>query len=108
MKKFVALLTVALFLTACGTKGPSEEELRQQLNAATQIGQAQAIAEIIERSLAQPCQPVNLFNNIDENNRKEVNLINITCEGLGLPDLGTAQVAEEATPETSEAPTDDQ
>ena len=83
--KITALFLTAFTLSAC--MGDSEEELNQKLNQAAQVGQAQAIAQIIERSMAEPCQPINLFNNIDENNKKEVNLINVACESLNLPEI---------------------
>ena len=101
-----ALVLTAVTLAACGGKGgSSDEELNQQLNTAAQVGQAQAIAQIIERAMADPCQPINLFNNIDENNKKEVNLINIACESLNLPEIPAAAEAPENT-ETPAEPTE--
>jgi len=94
--KFLGLSAVALTLVACGDDTP-DEEMQAKLNQAAQVGQAQAIAQIIERTSAEPCQPINLFNNIDENNKKEVNLINIACENLDLPEIPAAEEATEGT-----------
>lgn len=96
--KILALLMTAATLTAC-MGGDSDEELNQKLNQAAQVGQAQAIAQIIERAVAQPCQPINLFNNIDENNKKEVNLINVSCESLNLPEIPTQSAPAQPEPE---------
>ena len=98
--KFAALALALLTITACSSDKEmagdmSEEALNQQLAQAAQIGQAQAIAEIIERTITQPCQPINLFNNIDEGNKKEVNLINIACENLDLPEMPAAPAADD-------------
>lgn len=110
--QYTALLVLPLTLAACSVGGPSEEELQEQMAAAAQIGQAQAIATIIDRSIAEPCQPINLYNNVDEANKKEVNLINVACESLNLPDIPattepaaeaqTAENAAEAAPETTD------
>jgi len=97
--KILALLLATVTLAACGGDDASEEEM-QQLAQAAQIGQAQAIAQIIDRAMTEPCQPVNLFNNLDENNKKEVNLINVACESLDLPEIP----ATEAAPETEATP----
>lgn len=93
--KLSALILTALTLTAC-MGGESDEELNEKLNQAARVGQAQAIAQIIERAMAEPCQPINLFNNIDEENKKEVNLINVSCESLNLPEI-PAEPAETQT-----------
>ena len=98
--KYAFVLALPLVLAACSTDKETDEERQQQLATAAQIGQAQAIAEIIERSMAQPCQPVNLFNNVDENNKKEVNLINVACESLNLPEISETDEAETSAEET--------
>ena len=96
--KLSALLLATVALAACDDA--DEAEKQQQMAQAAQIGQAQAIAEIIERANAEPCQPINLFNNLYENNKKEVNLINIACENLDLPEIPAAEeAAAEATTE---------
>lgn len=102
--KISALILSAVTLTACMGGEKDSAELNQQLNQAAQVGQAQAIAQIIERASVEPCQPINLFNNVDENNKIEVNLINIACESLDLPEIPTPVEPEPATPE--EAPTE--
>lgn len=99
--KLSALILATLTLAACG--GADEEEMQQQMAQAAQIGQAQAIAEIIERANTEPCQPINLFNNLDENDKKEVNLINIACESLDLPQIPAATEAAAETEVTEEA-----
>jgi len=105
--KIIALMLATITLAACGGSddAPSEAEMQQQMAVAAQIGQAQAIAEIIERSMTEPCQPINLFNNQDENNPKEVNLINIACESLDLPEI-PAPTENTEVEETPEAPTE--
>jgi len=100
--KLSALLLATVTLAACGgSEAPNEAEMQQQMAQAAQIGQAQAIAEIIERAGAEPCQPINLFNNLDENNKKEVNLINVACESLDLPEIPatTEAASETGTPD---------
>jgi hypothetical protein len=92
--KLSALLLTTVVLAACGTDGaPDEAEMQQQMAQAAQIGQAQAIAQIIDRAMTEPCQPINLFNNLDEANLKEVNLINVACESLDLPAIPPTQEA---------------
>ncbi|NCP67759.1 hypothetical protein GW777_05980 [Candidatus Peregrinibacteria bacterium] len=96
--KLSALLLTTVLLAACGSdNAPDEAEMQQQMAQAAQIGQAQAIAQIIDRAMAEPCQPINLFNNLDEANKKEVNLINVACESLDLPEI----------PATTDTATDD-
>lgn len=107
MVKLSALALAALTLTACMEDdkhdNDNQAEMDTKLEQAAQIGQAQAIAQIIERTMAEPCQPINLFNNIDENNRKEVNLINVACESLDLPEIPAAEAeAETEATETTE------
>lgn len=106
LKLSVLLLTTAL-LAACGTDktpDPDQADLQQQMAQAAQIGQAQTIAQIIDRAMAEPCQPINLFNNLDENNKKEVNLINVACESLNLPEIPATEIQEDVskTPPTEE------
>ncbi len=99
-----ALLLTTLSLAACGSNdAPDEAKMQQQMAQAAQIGQAQAIAEIIERANAEPCQPINLFNNLDENNKKEVNLINIACESLDIPEIPAEEEATVEADATEEA-----
>ena len=108
MTKIMVLLLATVALAACGSGDaePNEAELQQQLAVAAQIGQAQAIAEIIERSMAEPCQPINLFNNQDPENLKEVNLINIACESLDLPKIPAAPAEGAEAPVETEAVTE--
>lgn len=95
--KLSALLLTIVLLAACGgSDAPDEAALQQQMAQAAQIGQAQAIAQIIDRAMAEPCQPINLFNNLDENNMKEVNLINVACESLDLPEIPPTQTGAPA------------
>ncbi len=91
MKNFItfcSLIIVALAITACKDgKHRNDEVDKQTIEAALRTGQAQAISEIIARAKNAPCQPVNLFNHLDENNKVEVNLINVECEALELPEI---------------------
>ncbi len=105
--KLSALLLTTVLLAACGgTDAPDEAEMQQQMAQAAQIGQAQAIAQIIDRAMAEPCQPINLFNNLDEENKKEVNLINIACESLDLPEIPATEPEAVEAPTAEEAPTE--
>lgn len=106
--KIMALLLATVALAACDDdKSEVSEETQAQLEQAAQIGQAQAIAQIIERAMTEPCQPINLFNNIDENNKKEVNLINIACESLDIPQIPEPEESnEDLDTETEEANTE--
>jgi len=54
---------------------------------AAKTGQILTIVQVVDQAIANPCRAINLFNKADENNPKEVNLINVTCEGLNLPDI---------------------
>lgn len=103
----MALTLATVTLAACGNNkpAPTEAETQKQMAVAAQVGQAQAIAEIIDRSMAEPCQPINLFNKQDEKNPKEVNLINIACESLDLPDI-PAPTENTKAEEAPEAPTE--
>ncbi len=58
---------------------------------ALKVGQLATVVEIIERGLTNPCQTIYLYNKSDEANPREVNLINVTCEGLNLPDINEAR-----------------
>jgi len=58
-------------------------------------GQFATIVQVVNQALEAPCQTINLYNKSDEANPKEVNLINITCEGLNLPDINEAEAIEQ-------------
>lgn len=87
---------VALFVGGYffGAGNASFEPGDPDLEKAVKTGQLATIIQVIEQSIAAPCQTINLFNNADPNNPREVNLINIQCEGLGLPDIEDAETTE--------------
>ena len=64
-------------------------------NNGVQTGQLATIIQVVDQAIATPCQTINLYNNTDENNKKVVDLINITCEGLNLPSIDEAVPAAE-------------
>ena len=88
--KFIKIIFLWLWLislTACNNTKKQEKELAPEVfKKAIQIGEAQAVVKIIQRAQQNPCQPIYLFNYLDDNNKQEVNLINIKCKSLGLPD----------------------
>ena len=57
-------------------------------------GQLATVVQLINQSTTAPCQTINLFNKSNPENQQEVNLINITCEGLNLPDINQAVPAD--------------
>jgi hypothetical protein len=101
--KILFLLLATVTLAACGggetaTNQPAlpttDAEMQQQMALAAQFGQEQAISAIITRTMEQPCQPINLFNNSNPENFMEVNLINVTCEELDLPEIPPTQTGQ--------------
>ncbi len=82
----VSVLGLLLMLTACSQE--QEKAIDPEiLTQATRAGESSAIIKIIQRAETEPCQPIYLFNHLDEDNKQEVNLINIECEALNLPGL---------------------
>jgi len=59
----------------------------QSFDQGVRTGQFATIVQVVDQALSAPCQTINLYNKSDEANPKEVSLINITCEGLSLPDI---------------------
>lgn len=91
------MLAVSLSLIGCG-KGEKSDKVSdiepEILAQVLKTGEAQAIVKLIARAKQSPCQPIYLFNNVDSNNKQEVNLINVACESLNLPKV------ESTNPET--------
>lgn len=106
MKKLLMMslmATTGIALVGCGTGGstPSAEEREAEIQQALQAGSAIAISQIIEQAVKAPCETVYLFNRSDEENPLEVNLINVACEELDLPEIPSPSF-EEAPVEATE------
>lgn len=87
----LSLLVMTLGLTGCSLGGNKAESIEfgpgnPEFEKAVKTGQLATIVQIIEQSLSNPCQTINLYNNADPESPREVNLINIECEGLNFPD----------------------
>lgn len=88
----LSLLVLTLGLTGCSLPGGEKSADVEfgpghpQFEKAVKTGQLATIIQIIEQSMSNPCQTINLYNNADAESPREVNLINIECEGLNFPD----------------------
>lgn len=97
-KSLIASVSLmAVVLTGC-TMPWQEAEIgpgNAAFDQGVAIGQQATVVQLIEQSLENPCQTINLYNRADTENPREVNLINIQCEGLNLPDIEEASEAAE-------------
>jgi len=91
MKKSLMMFAVMVVLgslSACKYDLVSQNDKTKILQSAAQVGQQQTILQIMQQAKAKPCEPINLFNQVDKDNRIEVNLVNIECpkiSGGGAP-----------------------
>ena len=101
--KFIApVLGLLLVIAAFGggyyiadSNATAAEPGNPAFDQGVRTGQLATVVQLINQSTADPCRTINLFNRSDENNQQEVNLINITCEGLNLPDINESTPAEQ-------------
>ena len=96
MKKLMPVLGILLLaLAAFGGYQYGTSQAESAFDNGVQTGQLATIIQVVDQAVAAPCQTINLFNNTDENNKKSVDLINVTCEGLNLPSIDEATPAAE-------------
>ena len=97
MKALTPIIGILLIAAAAfgGYQYGTNQAGQKSFDQGVQTGQLATIIQIVDQAIAAPCQTINLFNRTDEANPKEVDLINITCEGLNLPSLDEATEATE-------------
>lgn len=101
MKFLVPIFGLILIVAAFGggyytgnSNSVAAEPGNPAFDQGVKTGQLATVVQLINQSTADPCRTINLFNKSNPDNQQEVNLINITCEGLNLPDINEAVPAD--------------
>ncbi len=93
--KMLAGIIVIASLSACKYDLVSEDDKNKILQSAAQVGHTQTVLQLIDQTTKKPCEPINLFNQVDKDNRIEVNLINMACDKISF----TSETKESVNPE---------